>query len=382
MKKILLLGASGSIGLQTIDVVCQHASKFEITGLSVGSNIQQLYEILKIIQPKYVCIKNFDTVEELVSLYPNITFYSGDNGLLSLVNDCDYDVMVNALMGFVGLVPTLRAIELNKDVALANKETLVAGGIIVKEALNKSKSKLLPIDSEHSAILQCLNGNEHKNVNKIIITASGGSFRDRTREELVNVTIDDALSHPNWSMGAKITIDSATMMNKGLEVIEAHWLFDLPYEKIETIMHKESIIHSMVEFEDTSIVAQLGTPDMRLPIQYALTYPNRLTLQSEYLDFKTLSKLHFEELSTERFPFLKLAYDVGKKSGNLPAVMNGANEAAVKLFLNKEIGFIQIEDLVFKTVNEATFIQKPTLDDIIESDKKAREYVCALVKGV
>ena len=382
MKKILLLGASGSIGLQTIDVVCQHASKFEITGLSVGSNIQQLYEILKIIQPKYVCIKNFDTVEELVSLYPNITFYSGDNGLLSLVNDCDYDVMVNALMGFVGLVPTLRAIELNKDVALANKETLVAGGIIVKEALNKSKSKLLPIDSEHSAILQCLNGNEHKNVSKIIITASGGSFRDRTREELVNVTIDDALSHPNWSMGAKITIDSATMMNKGLEVIEAHWLFDLPYEKIETIMHKESIIHSMVEFEDTSIVAQLGTPDMRLPIQYALTYPNRLSLQSEYLDFKTLSKLHFEELSTERFPFLKLAYDVGKKSGNLPAVMNGANEAAVKLFLNKEIGFIQIEDLVFKTVNEATFIQKPTLDDIIESDKKAREYVCALAKGV
>ena len=382
MKKILLLGASGSIGLQTIDVGCQHSDKFEITGLSVGSNIQQLHEILKIVQPKYVCIKNFNEVSELVSLYPNVNFYSGDNGLLSLVNECDYDVMVNALMGFVGLVPTLRAIELNKDVALANKETLVAGGLIVKEALNKSKSKLLPIDSEHSAILQCLNGNDHKNINKIIITASGGSFRDKTRAELVNVTIDDALSHPNWSMGAKITIDSATMMNKGLEVIEAHWLFDLPYEKIETIMHKESVIHSMVEFEDTSIVAQLGTPDMRLPIQYALTYPNRLSLRSEYLDFKTLSKLHFEELSTERFPFLKLAYDVGKKSGNMPAVMNGANEAAVNLFLNKEIGFIQIEDLVFKAVNEATFIQKPTLDDIIESDKKAREYVCALAKGV
>ena len=381
MKKIILLGASGSIGLQAIDVVLQHSTDFEIIGLSVGENLAQLDKILTVIHPKYVCVKHAKDLLKLKEKYQSINFYCGADGLISLVSLPEAEIVLNALMGFVGLTPTLEAIKLGKDIALANKETLVAGGMLVEEALKNSGSKLLPIDSEHSAILQCLQGNETKAVKRLIITASGGSFRDKSRADLETVSVSEALSHPNWNMGTKITIDSATMMNKGLEVIEAHWLFKLPYERITTVMHRESVIHSMVEFEDTSIIAQLGTPDMRLPIQYALTYPKRKVLNSTSLDFDSISTLHFEKLSTERFPLLKLAYEVGEKSGNLPAAMNGANEAAVELFVSGQIGFLQIEELVQKAVDNTYYVTNPNLDDIIRTDSEARLYVYSQVKG-
>ena len=382
MKKIILLGASGSIGLQVIDVVLQHSTDFEIIGLSVGENLSKLDEILTVIHPKHVCIKNASDLVGLKDKYQDTNFYCGAEGLISLVSLPEAQIVLNALMGFVGLVPTLEAIRLGKDIALANKETLVAGGMLVEKALANSISRIIPIDSEHSAIMQCLQGNDAKAVKRLIITASGGSFRDKSRIDLETVTVSEALEHPNWSMGAKITIDSATMMNKGLEVIEAHWLFNLPYEKITTVMHRESVIHSMVEFEDTSIIAQLGTPDMRLPIQYALTYPKRMVLNSPSLDFESISTLHFEKLSWQRFPLLELAYEVGKKSGNLPAAMNGANEVAVELFVSGKIGFLQIEELVLKAVDNAHYITNPNLDDIIRTDSEARLYVYSQVKGV
>ncbi|MDD6468081.1 MAG: 1-deoxy-D-xylulose-5-phosphate reductoisomerase [Erysipelotrichaceae bacterium] len=381
MKEIILLGASGSIGQQTIDVVKQHADQFKIVALSVGKRISVLKEILKEIKVDEVCVQNQKDALKLAKEYPNIHFSYGDNGLLHLVSLPKGDIVVNALLGFSGLMPTLKAIEHKKNIALANKETLVAGGQFVKEALKKYQVTLYPIDSEHSAIFQCLQGNSRSSVKRLIITASGGSFRDKTREELKDVTVKEALSHPNWSMGKKITIDSATMMNKGLEVLEAHWLFDLPFSKIDTIMHKESVIHSMVEFEDTAIMAQLGTPDMRLPIQYALTYPERLPLNGEYLDWSKFRELHFEPLSMERFPMLRLAYEVGEKGGNLPAIMNGANEAAVQLFLDEKIKFLEIEELVEKAVHNLEYQAHPTLEEVIDADQKARIYVNQLVEG-
>jgi len=316
MKKIVLLGATGSIGMQTIDVCLKHPDKFEIVGLSVGRNINLLQKILTKLTVKSVCIKEYN--QFLIDKYPDIDFYFGDTGLIDLVSLSDYQVLVNALVGFVGLMPTITAIKNKKNVALANKETLVVAGDIVNKLKNKYGVTIYPIDSEHSAIFQALQGNKINQVKKIIITASGGSFRNLSREDLKNVTVNDALNHPNWKMGAKITIDSATMMNKGFEVIEAHYLFDLPYNKIETILHYESIVHSMVEYNDNSIIAQLGNSDMRLPIQYAITYPDRYNvIGSEELDFKKWSNLTFKEMDYDRYPLLKFAYEVGVKSGKL-----------------------------------------------------------------
>ena len=382
MRKIILLGASGSIGTQTIDVVKHHPDQFEIVGLSIGKNINVLRKILTEIKVSYVCVQNYEDMEILQKEFPKIHFYYGSEGLKQLSVIEEANLVVNALVGFVGLIPTLLAIESKKDIALANKETLVVGGYFVKKAIQKNKVNLYPIDSEHSAIFQCLRGNEHKEIEKIIITASGGSLRDKTREELKYVTKNEALHHPNWSMGSKITIDSATMMNKGLEVIEAHWLFDLPYEKIDVLMHQESVIHSMVQYQDHAIIAQLGSADMRLPIQYALSYPKRLPLlNSEPLDFSKYSCLHFSKVDFHRYPFLKLAYEVGKKGGNATAIMNGANEAAVALFLDDKISFLDIERLVFDAINECEFIEHPTLDDVIESDRLARQFVNEHWKG-
>ncbi|MBQ6817489.1 MAG: 1-deoxy-D-xylulose-5-phosphate reductoisomerase [Bacilli bacterium] len=381
MKQVILLGASGSIGVQTIDVIEQHPDEFELVAFSVGKRVQIVRDVLAKMDVKEVCVMNKEDADILSLEYPNVHFTYGDEGLIHLASLDKGDIVVNALLGFAGLIPTLTAIEHKKDIALANKETLVAGGMFVKEAINKHGVNLYPIDSEHSAIFQCLQGNPHKSIKRLIITASGGSFRDKTRAELEGVSVKQALSHPNWSMGAKITIDSASMMNKGLEVIEAHWLFDLPFSKIDTIMHRESVIHSMVEYEDTAVMAQLGTPDMRLPIQYALTYPSRLPLASEPLDLLKLSTLHFEPLSFERFPLLKLAYEVGEKGGNLPAIMNGANEAAVAMFLEEKISFLEIEEYVHKAVHDLEFIAHPTLEEVIASDKKARAYVIQCVKG-
>ncbi len=374
MKNILLLGASGSIGTKTIDVVRQHPDRYKITGISVGWNVEFLRNYLKF-HPELesVCVSEEDT--SLVSEYPDIHFYFGEDGLRSIIQDGKYDLMVNALQGFVGLMPTLVSIENHIDIALANKETMVAAGDLVMKMARKKKVNIYPIDSEHSAIFQCLQGNSHKAIRKLIITASGGSFRHLTREQLKDVTLQQALAHPNWDMGHKITIDSATMMNKGFEVIEAHWLFDVPYDKIDTLLHKESVVHSFVEFIDHSLIAQLGVSDMRIPIQFSLSYPERITDESESLDLAALGTLHFEKMDYQRFPLLKLAYDAGKEGGNYPAIMNAANEEAVQLFLDGKIEFVDIENRIFSCMDKADYISAPNYDQILESDRWATEYV-------
>ena len=375
MKKILLLGASGSIGIQTLDVIANHLEKFKLTAFSVGKQIDKAIEILNKFNVKYAYVLKKEDALKLDESYKDTTFFYGDKGLIELVENADYELLVNALVGFVGLRPTLRAIELKKDIALANKETLVAGGEIVKKAVAKYHVNLFPIDSEHSAIAQCLQGNDHKTIKNLIITASGGTFRDKTRDEIVDVTLEDTLKHPNWSMGAKITIDSATMMNKGLEVIEAHYLFDIDYDHIKVLLHKESIVHSMVEYIDNSIMAQLGNADMRLPIQYALDYPHSLVMNNEPLDLTKVATLHFEKMDMARFPLLALAYEVGKKGGNLPCIMNSANEEANFAFQKGLIKFLEIEDLVFAAVKNAKYQKVETIDDIMINDQWARDFV-------
>ena len=383
MKRIVLLGASGSIGSQTIDVVLHHKDEFSIVAVSVGKNIEKLKMLLaKIPSIQHVCVADEQVKEVLRLEYPDKQWYSGDEGLQALAGLAEYDIFVDAVVGFRGLLPALTAIANHKVIALANKESLVAGGPLVKAALAKHQVPLYPIDSEHSAIFQCLQGNTHDSIDKLIITASGGSFRDLTREQLQDVSVEAALHHPNWNMGGRITIDSATMMNKGFEVIEAHYLFDIPYEKIDVLIHRESAIHSMVQFQDHAIIAQIGTADMRLPIQYALSYPQRLKMYNdEPFDFGKFATLHFEPASMERYPLLKLAFEVGKKGGNLGAIMNAADEEAVRLFLNKKIAFLDIETSVIKAVEGVRFIAEPTVQDIIESDAAARRFVKDMWKG-
>ena len=383
MKRIVLLGASGSIGSQTIDVVLHHKDEFSIVAVSVGKNIEKLKMLLaKIPSIQHVCVADEQVKEVLRLEYPDKQWYSGDEGLQALAGLAEYDIFVDAVVGFRGLLPALTAIANHKVIALANKESLVAGGPLVKAAFAKHQAPLYPIDSEHSAIFQCLQGNTHDSIDKLIITASGGSFRDLTREQLQDVSVEAALHHPNWNMGGRITIDSATMMNKGFEVIEAHYLFDIPYEKIDVLIHRESAIHSMVQFQDHAIIAQIGTADMRLPIQYALSYPQRLKMYNdEPFDFGKFATLHFEPASMERYPLLKLAFEVGKKGGNLGAIMNAADEEAVRLFLNKKIAFLDIETSVIKAVEGVRFIAEPTLQDIIESDAAARRFVKDMWKG-
>lgn len=382
MKKIILLGASGSIGQQTLEVLATYPDQFCLIGFSVGKRIAQVDQILKNFQVEHICVQNEFDANTLKQKYPNITFYHGDLGLSTLAALPGADTLVNALVGFVGLVPTLEAIQTHKQVALANKETLIVGGRLVKQALEKYQGTLTPIDSEHSAIFQCLQGNNRSEVSKIIITASGGSFRQLKREQLKDVTLEAALAHPNWAMGSKITIDSATLMNKGFEVIEAHYLFDMDYDDIDVLIHHESIVHSLVEYQDHALIAQLGTADMRLPIQYALTYPNRLPLKnSDSLDLASIHSLHFEHVDEERYPFLRLAYEMGRKEGNACAIMNAANEIAVANFIAGKISFLDIERLVFKAIEVMPFIQEPTLGDIIESDTQTREYVTQCVRG-
>ncbi|WP_373128932.1 1-deoxy-D-xylulose-5-phosphate reductoisomerase [Dielma fastidiosa] len=382
MKQIILLGASGSIGEQTLDVIRSHPELFELVAFSVRSRLASAYKILDEFKVRAICVKDEQDADEIRKKYPHLDIHIGDQGLLELAALPYGDTLVNALVGFVGLLPTLKAIECRKDIALANKETLIVGGKFVKAAVKEYGVSLKPIDSEHSAIFQCLQGNEHGCVEKLIITASGGSFRDRSRDQLQGVTVKEALSHPNWSMGAKITIDSATMMNKGFEVIEAHYLFDIDYDKIEVLLHRESIVHSLVQYCDHALMAQLGTADMRLPIQYALTHPARLPLMnSETLDLAKIGTLHFEKADFDRYPLLGLAYKAGRLEGNACAVMNAANEEAVALFLAGKITFLDIETYVFKAVESIEFIENATLEDIIRSDGAARAFVNEAVKG-
>lgn len=381
MRRLILLGASGSIGSQTLEVVEAHQDLFVIVGMSIGSQLNRIEKILeKHPAIKYICVKNGSECAELANKYQGISFYSGDEGLVELAKLNDYDLLVNAVVGFRGFLPSVRAIENQKDVALANKESLVAGSGIIKKALIKYNVNLYPIDSEHSAIFQCLQGNKVGNVDALIITASGGSFRDKARCELSNVSVEEALNHPNWKMGGRITIDSATMMNKGFEVIEANALFDIDYNNIEVLIHRESIVHSMVRYIDQAVIAQMGSADMRLPIQYALSFPNRIQMVDEKpFDF-TAQTLHFEKVKEGRYPLLELAFEVGRRKGNLGAVLNAADEYSVELFLQNKIKFLDIEKLVIECVKEATYIENPSINDIIASDTLARRYIENKVK--
>ena len=380
MKYISLLGATGSIGKQTVDIILKNKEEFSLVAMSVGKNIQFARKIINELSPELVSTMEKQDAELLRSEFPNITFTYGENGITEVAVYHKAEIVVNGVMGSVGLQPTLNAIEAKKTIAIANKETLVTAGHLVMEAAKRQGVAILPVDSEHSAIYQALQGEQEKNIERIILTASGGSFRNRTREELVHVTVEEALNHPNWSMGAKITIDSASMMNKGLEVIEAHWLFDLPYEKIDVLLHQESIIHSMVEFHDSSIIAQLGSPDMRVPIQYALTYPDRFPLPSaKRLNLADVGTLHFQKMDLERFRCLKFAYEAGRAGGSYPTVLNAANEAAVGAFLKGAITFLQIEDFVEKALNQHQMVVNPSLPEIEEIDRKTRNFVQSLI---
>ncbi|WP_409253733.1 1-deoxy-D-xylulose-5-phosphate reductoisomerase [Bacillus sp. SCS-153A] len=377
MKKISLMGATGSIGLQTLDVIRDHKNQFKLTAISAGRNIPETKKIMNEFHPEIVSVQLKEDALALQADTPSgIKVLWGEEGLLEVACHQESDILVNAVLGSVGLYPTLQAIEAGKTIAIANKETLVTAGHLVMEAARKNNVALLPVDSEHSAIFQSLQGENPRNIESLIITASGGSFRDRTREELEGVTVEEALNHPNWSMGAKITIDSATMMNKGLEVIEAHWLFGVPYEDIRVLLHRESIIHSMVEFHDSSVMAQLGTPDMRVPIQYALSYPDRFERHhGSRLKLAEIGKLHFEEMDFDRFRCLRYSFEAGKTGGSMPAVLNAANEAAVARFLTGEISFLQIESLIEKALDKHELIQQPDLDTIRTIDSDTRRFV-------
>jgi len=368
-KKIAILGSTGSIGTQTLEVIAAHPDHFEVETLTAHNNVDLLAQQAIHFQPNSVAIGNkeqYSRLKEALAHHP-IKVYAGYDAIAQVAAMPSVDMVVTAMVGFSGLIPTVKAIEAGKHIALANKETLVVAGDLVTQLAMQHQVALLPVDSEHSAIFQCLQGEEYNPIEKIILTASGGPFRTKTAEELTHVTKEEALRHPSWNMGAKITIDSATLMNKGLEVIEARWLFDVPAERIEVLVHPQSVIHSMVQFTDGSVKAQLGVPDMKAPIQYALSYPYRLDSDSQRLDFSKYASLTFEKPDIQRFPALALARQALKDGGNRPCVMNAANEAAVEAFLNGWIGFIDIPRWIEKAMQQIVFIANPTLEQLQET---------------
>ncbi|SFK27617.1 1-deoxy-D-xylulose 5-phosphate reductoisomerase [Halobacillus dabanensis] len=376
MKRVSLLGATGSIGIQTLDVIRLHKDKFSLYAMAFGKNVSKALPLIHEFNPVIIVVQDEEAKRELQKEIDHKQILCGGEGLIEASVADPVDVVVNAVMGSVGLPATLKAIEAKKQIAIANKETLVTAGHLVMEEAKKHQVDLLPVDSEHSAIFQSLNGENKKDIHKLIITASGGSFRDQSREELVGVTVEDALNHPNWSMGAKITIDSASMMNKGLEVIEAHWLFDVPYEQIHVILHRESVIHSMVEYVDRNVIAQLGTPDMKVPIQYALTYPERKDLPiTQHLELEKIATLNFEKMDMNRFPCLRMAFEAGRAGGSMPTVLNAANEEAVQLFLEGKISFLDIEKHIEQALEMHNRIHKPDLSTIISIDEETRRNV-------
>lgn len=373
---IFLLGATGSIGTQVLEVI-RNDVNYTLISISVGHNIAKAREIIREFHPQYVSVQEEKDFKKLQSEFLDITFGYGEESLITAATygECGGS-LINAVVGMVGLKPTIAAINKHRNILLANKETLVVAGDIITKLAKEKGVALIPIDSEHSAILQCLAGREKEEIKKIIITASGGTFRDKRRDELCHVRLEDVLKHPNWHMGKKITIDSATMVNKGLEVIEAHHLFGVDYENIQTIIHYESIIHSMVEFVDNSIMAQLATPDMRIPIQYALTYPHKKPSKlNNSFDWQSLSLLHFKEMDYERFPCLSLAYTVGKQGGIMPTVFNASNEAAVSLFIDGKIEFLDIEKIIWDAVNKAKNVINPSIDDIINTEREIKKQI-------
>ena len=375
MKNISILGSTGSIGKQTLDVVREHKDRFRIVGLSTNTNIELLRKQIKEFKPVAVCVGDNAKAEERGLLPNEIEVFLGMEGIGRIASLDEADTVVNSLVGSVGILPTIEAIRHNKDIAMANKETLVTAGSIVMKEAKKYGVKFIPIDSEHNAMLQCLKGERIEDIRRIVITCSGGPFRNLSNEELQNVKVKDALNHPTWSMGAKITVDCATLMNKGFEVIETHWLYGIPYERIEVVIHPESIIHSMVEFSDRSVIAQMSLPDMKLPIQYALSYPDRIENGFSSLDFARLKGLTFDMPDTERFSCLRIAYGAGIKGGTLPAVLNAANEVAVRYFLENKITFPDIPRIVQSAIEKHNPIKNPELDEILEIDRKTMKDV-------
>jgi len=381
MKKLSILGVTGSIGTQTLEVIRKSKDLFKLVGVSANKSVNEIKEIIKEFKPKYVAMMNEECAMEIkefcIEQKLNINVYSGINGLITIATLEEIDIVVTSVVGMIGLEPTMAAIKAKKDIALANKETLVVAGELVMNAAKENGVKILPVDSEHSAIFQALRGNEYDTLKKIILTASGGPFRGKTIDELKAITVEDAINHPNWSMGKKISVDSATLMNKGLEVIEAHYLFNCPYENIQVVVHPQSIIHSMVEYTDSSIIAQLGSPDMKLPIQYALNYPERKESVANPIDFYEIATLNFEKPDRETFKCLDLAYEVGKKGGLWPTILNSANEVAVDLFLNRKIKFLDIVKIIQDSLENfkgETNVEL-TLENIINLDKAVRENI-------
>ncbi|SDY84299.1 1-deoxy-D-xylulose 5-phosphate reductoisomerase [Proteiniborus ethanoligenes] len=374
MKEISILGSTGSIGTQALDVI-RKTKEYKVIALTTNINIDLLEKQALEFKPKLVTVmdqKKSIILRDRLKGY-NIKVASGDEGLIEAATLEDTKVVINSVVGMIGLIPTLEAIKAGKKIALANKETLVtAGEIVMREAL-KHKTEILPVDSEHSAIFQCLKSGNQNEISRLILTASGGPFRGKKTNDLLNIKVEDALKHPNWEMGRKITIDSATLMNKGLEIIEAKWLFDVEIDKIDAVVHPQSIIHSMVEFVDGSIIAHMGVPDMRIPIQYALSHPIRTKNEINKLDFNTLKELTFERADIETFPCLDLAYKAINAGGSMPAVLNASNEVAVELFLNNKISFLKIPEIISNVMDLHRNILNPTLDDILESDNWARE---------
>lgn len=382
MKKISILGSTGSIGTQALDIIRNKGCEYKVLAISAYSNAKMLYEQALEFLPSYAVIiddSGYLELKEKLAPY-GVKVLKGFEGLEYISTLKDVDIVLTSVVGMVGLKPTIAAIRAGKTIALANKETMVVGGEVIKRELEKSCSKIIPVDSEHSAIFQCLKCGDKKEVKRIIITASGGPFKGKNIEELKNVTVDEALNHPRWKMGKKISIDSATLMNKGLEVIEAHWLFDMDYENIDVVVHPQSIIHSMVEYNDGAIIAQLGNTDMRTPIQFAFDYPNRMESKAGYLDILKNNTLNFEKPDMDTFKCLKIAFNAGKTGGTMPAVLNAANEEAVKLFLEKRISFLSIGDIVEEAVNNHCAKNDVNLDMIIEADRLTREYVHSLIK--
>jgi 1-deoxy-D-xylulose-5-phosphate reductoisomerase len=381
MKKISILGSTGSIGTQTLDIVTHHPDQFQVVGLATGNNIQLLSEQIRQFRPQIVAINNENQLGELKSLISDLDYspiiLAGSEGVIEVARYGDSESVVTGIVGCAGLLPTIAAITAGKDIALANKETLIAGGPVVLPLVEKHGVKLLPADSEHSAIFQCLQGVPTGGLKKIILTASGGAFRDLPVEKLRQVTVADALKHPNWSMGKKITIDSATLMNKGLEVIEAHYLFGVDYKAIDIVIHPQSIIHSLIELQDTSVLAQLGWPDMRLPLLYALSWPERISTDWEPLDLVKAGSLTFKEPDHQKYPCMGLAYAAGRAGGAMPAVLNAANEQAVALFLEEKITFLDIPRLIEKACDHFAIhnTSTPSLEDILEADRWARQEV-------
>ena len=379
MKKVFILGSTGSIGVNCLNVINRFKDDFEVSGLTINSNTELLLEQIRKYKPRVVVVRDKNAAKRISDKLPDgCNLFVGEEGLIKASIEAEYDIFMGAMVGFAGLAPTIEAVKRGKRIALANKETLVVAGELVTNLCRENASEIIPVDSEHSAIYQCLIGENLNEVEKLILTASGGPFLNKDKLFFENATVDEALNHPNWKMGSKITIDSATMMNKGLEVIEAHWLFGLPVDKIEVVIHPQSIIHSMVQFVDGSIKAQLGLPDMKLPIQYALTFPERLQNDFDRTSLPEIGSLTFFEPDLTKFECLKLAFDAINDGGTAPCILNAANEVAVNKFLHKEIKFSHIPLLIKRALDKVETVFSPDLGTVFECDKQTREFVLTI----